>query len=409
MGDANFRWAATERLPTLVELLDEARPGHQAWIVDHVRRPPAHHPRRPQASGARAARRHRRLHLEAAAPRPAPEPHRDREDHGRPRRRRPGGNHTDDRSLHHPRTYLFALVDGGGTVPPELGTVRRLVERGHRVTVLAEDSMRDDVDRQRRHLPPVDRGAQPARPPPRARPLPRLGVQDPVPAVQARCSTSSSSAPLPPTPPTRSPPIADERPDLVVCSFLAIGAMVGAEAAGLPFDVLFPNPYMLPAPGMPPFGLGSPAGQGALGRLRDRAVEPPDGPAVGQGPARPQRAAGGARPRAGGALLRPDPSGPPRPRAHLGRLRLPRRAARQRPLRRPGARRPRLGGGHALDRAGRRRSARAGGAVVHVPGPRRLPPAHRRRPRHAAGARASSPPVPPSTPASSARPPTWRS
>ncbi len=28
-------------------------------------------------------------------------------------------------------TYLFALVDGGGTVPPELGVVRRLVERGH--------------------------------------------------------------------------------------------------------------------------------------------------------------------------------------------------------------------------------------------------------------------------------------
>ena len=30
-------------------------------------------------------------------------------------------------------------------MPPELGTVRRLVERGHRVTVLAEDSMVDDV------------------------------------------------------------------------------------------------------------------------------------------------------------------------------------------------------------------------------------------------------------------------
>ena len=34
MGDANFRWAATERLPTLVEILDEARRTHQAWIVD---------------------------------------------------------------------------------------------------------------------------------------------------------------------------------------------------------------------------------------------------------------------------------------------------------------------------------------------------------------------------------------
>jgi AcrR family transcriptional regulator len=34
MGDANFRWAATERLPTLVEVLDEARQFHQTWIVE---------------------------------------------------------------------------------------------------------------------------------------------------------------------------------------------------------------------------------------------------------------------------------------------------------------------------------------------------------------------------------------
>ena len=50
--------------------------------------------------------------------------------------------------------------------------------------------------------------------------------------------------------------IADVRPDLVVCSFFAIGAMVAAEAAGVPFDVLFPNVYLLPAPGIPPIGLG---------------------------------------------------------------------------------------------------------------------------------------------------------
>jgi hypothetical protein len=43
------------------------------------------------------------------------------------------------------RSYLFALVDGGGTVPPELGAVGRLVERGHRVEVLAEDTMLEEV------------------------------------------------------------------------------------------------------------------------------------------------------------------------------------------------------------------------------------------------------------------------
>jgi hypothetical protein len=38
-----------------------------------------------------------------------------------------------------------ALVDGGGNIPPELHAVRRLVERGHVVTVIAEDSIADEV------------------------------------------------------------------------------------------------------------------------------------------------------------------------------------------------------------------------------------------------------------------------
>ena len=56
-----------------------------------------------------------------------------------------------------PRTYLVALVDGGGTVPPELAVVRGLVERGHHVTVLAEDTMVDEV---RRPAPPSGRGSR---------------------------------------------------------------------------------------------------------------------------------------------------------------------------------------------------------------------------------------------------------
>ena len=64
----------------------------------------------------------------------------------------------------------------------------------------------------------------------------------------------------------------EERPDLVVCSFFALGAMTAAEAAGVPFDVLHPNVYLLPAPGMPPFGLGLRPATGPLGRTRDRLI-----------------------------------------------------------------------------------------------------------------------------------------
>ena len=62
------------------------------------------------------------------------------------------------------------------------------------------------------------------------------------------------------------------KPDLVLTSFFAFGAMLAAEAAGAPFDVLMPNIYPLPAPGMPPFGLGLSPAHGPLGYSRDRVL-----------------------------------------------------------------------------------------------------------------------------------------
>jgi MGT family glycosyltransferase len=176
---------------------------------------------------------------------------------------------TDHRTTH--RGYLFALVDGGGTVPPELGTVRRLVERGHRVTVLAEDSMRDDVVASGGTYRPW--AAAPNRPDrrPEHDPYRDWECKTPI-ALFKRLLDKQFVGPAPAYAADTLAAIADERPDLVVCSFMAVGAMVGAEAAGLPFDVLFPNPYLLPAPGMPAFGLGLQPARGSLGRLRDRAA-----------------------------------------------------------------------------------------------------------------------------------------
>ena len=70
------------------------------------------------------------------------------------------------------------------------------------------------------------------------------------------CASASSSGRRPAYAADATAAIEDVRPDLVVCSFFAIGAMVAAEGAGIPFDVLFPNTYLLPARGIPPLGLG---------------------------------------------------------------------------------------------------------------------------------------------------------
>ena len=247
--------------------------------------------------------------------------------------------------------------------------------------------------RRRRRTPPaptfrpLDDGAQPARPPARGRPVPRLGVQDPDRSCSTGCSTRSSSARRPPTPPTPLAAIADERPDLVVSRSSPSAPWSAPRRPALPFDVLFPNPYLLPAPGMPPFGLGLQPGHR---RARPAARPRPQRlhrPAVGQGPARPQRAAGRPRPR---------PRWPPsstRSAAPAGSSCSPRPTSTSRPscpanVRYVG---PVLDdpawAGAAVDGAARRRPARARRAVVHVPGPRRLPAADRRRPRHPAGAR----------------------
>jgi hypothetical protein len=41
----------------------------------------------------------------------------------------------------HAGRFLLATIDGGGTIPPELGLAARLVRRGHRVRVLADPTV----------------------------------------------------------------------------------------------------------------------------------------------------------------------------------------------------------------------------------------------------------------------------
>jgi MGT family glycosyltransferase len=170
-----------------------------------------------------------------------------------------------------PRTYLFALVDGGGTVPPELGAARRLVERGHHVTVLAEDSMADDVAATGAVFRPWS--SAPNRPTrhPDDDPYRDWECKNPL-QLFDRLLERQFVGPAPAYATDVDRAIAAQRPDLVVCSMFALGAMVAAEGAQIPFDMLLPNIYMLPAPGMPPMGLGLQPARGVGGRLRDRAV-----------------------------------------------------------------------------------------------------------------------------------------
>ena len=167
--------------------------------------------------------------------------------------------------------YLFALVDGGGTVPPELGTVRRLVDRGHDVTVLAEDSIADEAiatgARFQRWATAPNRASRH----PDDDPYRDWECKNPM-QLFDRLLDKQFVGPAAEYAHDVTTMIEQHRPQLVVCTMFALGAMVAAEAADVPFDIMMPNVYLLPADGMPPFGLGLQPAAGPLGRTRDRII-----------------------------------------------------------------------------------------------------------------------------------------
>jgi MGT family glycosyltransferase len=62
----------------------------------------------------------------------------------------------------------------------------------------------------------------------------------------------------------------EEHPvDAVLAEAAVAGALIGAEASGLPTAVLMPNIYLRPTKGLPLFGTGWSPGRGPLGRARD--------------------------------------------------------------------------------------------------------------------------------------------
>lgn len=164
------------------------------------------------------------------------------------------------------RSYLFVTFEGGGNVPPVLGVARRLAARGHDVRVLTEPCLRAAVEQGgarfvpfTRHFTREDRthdliGDSAARTPIGAlkASLEHL-VFGPARIVAEETRRAMEHA----------------RPDVVVVDVLMPGALIAAEAAGVPRVVLFHMPEYLPGPGRPAAGPGFLPRADLAGRLRD--------------------------------------------------------------------------------------------------------------------------------------------
>jgi MGT family glycosyltransferase len=165
---------------------------------------------------------------------------------------------------------LMTTWDGGGTTPPLMSVARALVARGHRLRVLADPVLRADVEatgaefvswtraphRRKRNYDDHfvrDWDVDPAKGFVRMRDALALG---PAAAYAADVREELEQRPA----------------AALLTELLLFGPQVAAEAAGIPYVVLNPTINVVPAPGVPPFGVGLMPATDEAGRRRDEEL-----------------------------------------------------------------------------------------------------------------------------------------
>jgi MGT family glycosyltransferase len=170
------------------------------------------------------------------------------------------------------RRFLFAIVEGGGNVPVQLGLVRRLVGRGHEVRVLADPASEGEVHAAGGvYLPWRRAPAQNMR----SREHDRVRdweARSPIAALR-RLGDELFFGPAPRYAEDLLEAIAAWPPDVLAIDQLLHGAQLAAEKSGLPSALLMHSTCLLDLPGLPPYGLGLRPARGPLGRLRDAALK----------------------------------------------------------------------------------------------------------------------------------------
>jgi MGT family glycosyltransferase len=169
------------------------------------------------------------------------------------------------------RSYLFAIWDSGGAVPPVMSVARALVARGHDVRILADPVQADEVAAAGAEHVPWSAAPHKTSRTVEADLFRDWEARTPIGAFGRLRDVLMTGAAAAFGADTRAE-VARRRPDAIVADQLLLGVLVAAEAEGIPAAALAPNFLPLPGWGLPPLGSGMRPARGPLGRLRDAAL-----------------------------------------------------------------------------------------------------------------------------------------
>ena len=170
-----------------------------------------------------------------------------------------------------PKRYLFAIIDGGGTVPADTSVIRAMVERGHDVRVLADRVLAPDLEPTGAEHVPWDRAPQRPNLDPQSVIMKDWDTSTPFQAF-ARVRDGAMVGPAGLFAADVRAELQRRPADVIVGNFFVFGAQIAAEAEGLPFAFLVSNLLSFRDSGTPPLGPGFKPARGPFGRARDRTL-----------------------------------------------------------------------------------------------------------------------------------------
>ena len=170
-----------------------------------------------------------------------------------------------------PKRYLFAIIDGGGTVPADTSVIRAMVERGHDVRVLADRVLAPDIEPTGAEHIPWERAPQRPNLDPQSVIMRDWDTKTPFQAF-ARVRDGAMTGPAALFAADVRAELQRRPADVVVGNFFVFGAQIAAEAEGVPFAFLVSNLLSFPGSGTPPLGPGLKPARGPLGRARDAGI-----------------------------------------------------------------------------------------------------------------------------------------